>query len=97
MLLPRIPYGQRSAAAALADHAEAVSVVHVQQRAVFAGDRREGGQVGRVAGHAVDPVHAHQSRAAAARRAAARRGAAGSSKRKRFTVAPRARAIWQPS
>jgi len=53
----------RLLAAALPDHAEAVDVVQVQQgvvRARQAGERR---QVGRVAGHAVDPVHADQPRA----------------------------------
>ena len=47
---------------ALADDAEPVGVVDVQQRAVLAGDGRERADVGRVAGHAVDAVHAHEPR-----------------------------------
>ena len=47
---------------AFADHAEAVRVVHVQQRAVTARDLGERDQVGGVAGHAVDAVHAHEPR-----------------------------------
>jgi hypothetical protein len=41
----------------LADDAEAVRVVHVEQRAELAADRGERGDVGRVAGHAVHAVH----------------------------------------
>ncbi len=40
-----------------------MGVVDVQQRSVAARHLREGAQVGRVAGHAVDPVHAHQAHA----------------------------------
>ena len=47
--------------AALADDAEAVGVVDVEQGAVLARDRREGADVGRVAGHAVDAVHADEA------------------------------------
>ena len=50
---------------ALADDAEAVGVVDVEQGAVLAGDGREGADVGRVAGHAVDAVHADQAGAVA--------------------------------
>ena len=45
---------------ALADDAEAVRVVDVEQRVVLACDAGEGVEVGRVPGHAVDPVHADQ-------------------------------------
>ena len=51
--------------AALTDHAEAVGVVDVEQRAVLAGDRSERADVRRVAGHAVDAVHAHEPRGVA--------------------------------
>jgi hypothetical protein len=46
---------------ALADDAEAVRVVDVQQGAVLAGDGGEGADVRGVAGHAVDAVHNHQA------------------------------------
>ena len=65
MLLPRRPVGAGLIGCTLADHAEAVSVVDVEQRAVAARDLGERAQVGRVAGHAVDAVHAHQPRAVA--------------------------------
>ena len=51
-----------SSGAALADDAEAVGVVDVEQRAVLARDGCEGADVRRVAGHAVDAVHAHEPR-----------------------------------
>ena len=63
--MPFDPYGLVIAVAALADDAEAVRVVDVEQRAVLAGDRREGRQVRRVAGHRVDAVHADQARGVA--------------------------------
>ena len=47
--------------AALADDAEAVGVVDVEQRAVLARDGGERADVRRVAGHAVDAVHADQA------------------------------------
>ena len=47
--------------AALTDDAEAMGVVDVEQRPVPARDGREGADVRRVAGHAVDAVHAHQT------------------------------------
>ena len=56
----------------------------------------ERAQVGRVAGHAVDAVHAHEPRAGGAARSSSSR-CWGSSKRKRLTLAPRVFAIWQPS
>ena len=57
--------GGRVVAVALAGDPEAVGVVHVQQGVVLAGQGGEGRQVGRVAGHRVDPVHADQARAPA--------------------------------
>src|SRR6185369_9959316 len=42
------------------DHAETVGIVDVEQRSVVTADPRERRQVGDIAGHAVDPVHAHQ-------------------------------------
>ena len=62
MLLPRIPYGVVSFVAPLADHAEPVGVVDVEERAVLAGDPGERAQVGRVAGDAVHAVHADDAR-----------------------------------
>ncbi len=91
MLLPRDAVGARLVRRALADHAEAVSVVDVEDRVVAAGEPGELGQVGSVSGHAVDPVHA--DRAACVERScrSSRSRSSGSSKRNRFTVAPRAR------
>ena len=46
----------------LADHAEPVGVVDVEQSVVVASETRELAQIGSVAGHAVDAVHADQPR-----------------------------------
>ena len=46
---------------ALPDHAEAVGVVDIEQRAVPARDRGERDQVRRVAGHAVHAIHADKA------------------------------------
>jgi CheY-like chemotaxis protein len=54
------PVGAGLVRGALADHAEAVGVVDVQQRVVLARQGGELGQPRRVAGHAVDAVHADQ-------------------------------------
>ena len=47
---------------ALADDPEAVRVVDVEQRVIVTRELREGGQVDRVAGHAVHAVDADQPR-----------------------------------
>ena len=54
---------RRLVVAALADHAEAVRVVDVEDRAVLARERGVRTEVGDVAGHAVDAVDADQARA----------------------------------
>ena len=79
------PVGGRVVAVALAGDPEAVGVVHVQQGVVLAGQGGEGRQVGRVAGHRVDPVHAHQARAVARGPGAA----AGRARRRRRGTAER--------
>src|SRR3954466_9452927 len=48
--------GARLVRGALADDAEPVRIVDVQEGTVLARDRREGGKIRRVAGHAVDAV-----------------------------------------
>jgi hypothetical protein len=45
----------------LSDDTEAVGVVDVEQSVVLAGEPRECRQIGGVAGHAVDPVHADEA------------------------------------
>ena len=47
---------------ALADHAEAMRVIDVEQRAVCARNPRERCEIRRIAGHAVDAVHADHRR-----------------------------------
>ena len=97
MLLPRIPYGEVSFSPPLADHAEPVGVVDVEERAVLAGDPGERAQVGGVAGDAVHAVHADDARCRERSSRSSRSRSSGSSNANRFTVAPRARATWQPS
>ena len=61
MLLPRLPYGESSSACPLADDAETVRVVDVEDRGVLARELGEGRKVGSVAGHTVDAVDADQA------------------------------------
>ena len=63
--VPADAVGARLVGRALADDPESVSVVDVEDRVVATGDSGELAQIRRVAGHAVDPVHAHQPRAGA--------------------------------
>ena len=58
------PVGAEFLAASLADHAEAVPVVDVQDGVIGPGQGGQLGQPGRVAGHAVDAVGADQPGAA---------------------------------
>ncbi len=88
---------------ALADHAEPVGVVDVQERVVLAGDARELLDVGGVPGHrvhAVDRDHAgrRRRRLARAARGARRRcgGSAGSSRRARGRRSRRRRSSCAP-
>ena len=97
MLLPRLPYGHGSSGLALADDAEAVGVVDVEERAVAARDLGEGAQVRRVARHAVHAVHADEPRAGRGSARSSSSRWSGSSKRNRRTAAPRDVATWQPS
>jgi len=60
--VPAVSVGAELVITSLADDTEPVGVVHVQQSVVGAGEAREGWEVDRVSGHAVDAVDADQTR-----------------------------------